>query len=162
VTGTDDLLALTSQYDFPGPLPMFPARGIALVACMDARLDPARVFGFTAGDVHVIRNAGGVVTDDTIRSLAVSQRLLCTTEVMLVHHTNCGMQTVDDAEFRSELERATGRRPTWSAESSGDVERDVREAVAQIASSPFLPHTDAVRGFVYDVETGKVTEVLPA
>lgn len=159
MTGTDELLDASARYDFPGQLPMFPARGIALVACMDARLDPARVFGFAEGDVHVIRNAGGAVTDDTIRSLAVSQRLLGTTEVMLVHHTNCGMQTVDDAEFRSELERTTGSRPTWSAESSGDVERDVRQALTQIASSPFLPHRDEVRGFVYDVDTGKVTEV---
>ncbi len=129
---------------------------------MDARLDPAKVFGFKEGDAHVIRNAGGAVTDDAIRSLTISQRLLGTTEIVLVHHTGCGMLTFSEDAFRSDLERETGIRPTWSAETFGDLEADVRQSIRRVTSSPFIPHTDHVRGFVYDVDTGKVSEVLPA
>ncbi len=162
MTATDELLEATGHYDFPGALPLSPSRGVAVVACMDARLDPAKVFGFKEGDAHVIRNAGGAVTDDAIRSLTISQRLLGTTEIVLVHHTGCGMLTFSEDAFRSDLERETGIRPTWSAETFGDLEADVRQSIRRVTSSPFIPHTDHVRGFVYDVDTGKVSEVLPA
>jgi carbonic anhydrase len=161
MTSTDELLDATAHYDFPGPLPLPPARGVAVVACMDARLDVAKVFGLQEGDAHVIRNAGGAVTDDTIRSLAISQRLLGTTEVVLVHHTGCGMLTFNDDDFRQGIERETGIRPTWSAETFGELEADVRQSIKRVTTSPFVPHTDHVRGFVYDVDTGRVTEVLP-
>jgi carbonic anhydrase len=161
MTGTDELLEATAHYDFPGTLPLPPARGVAIVACMDARLDPAKVFGLNEGDAHVIRNAGGAVTDDTIRSLAISQRLLGTTEIVLVHHTGCGMLTFTDDEFRHDIERETGIRPTWAAETFGDIDMDVRQSIKRVTSSPFIPHIDQVRGFVYDVDTGRVTEVLP-
>jgi carbonic anhydrase len=159
MTTTDDFVTANADYAFPGPLPLPPARQVAIVACMDARLDPAKVFGFHEGDAHVIRNAGGAVTDDAIRSLAISQRLLGTREIVLVHHTDCGMLTFSDDEFRRSIEDETGVRPAWAAEAFPDVEADVRQSIARIKASPFVPHTDNVRGFVYDVDNGRVTEV---
>jgi carbonic anhydrase len=129
---------------------------------MDARIDPAQLLGLRPGEAHVIRNAGGVVTDDIIRSLAVSQRKLGTTEVMLLHHTKCGMASFTDEEFRDELEHATGLRPTWAVETFRDVEADVRRSIQRVRRSPFLTHTTEVRGFVVDVETGQLAEVAPA
>jgi carbonic anhydrase len=126
---------------------------------MDARLDVYRILGLAEGEAHVIRNAGGVVTDDQIRSLAISQRLLGTREVVLIHHTDCGMLTFTDADFRDQVETDTGVRPTWSAEAFDDLEADVRRSVRRITSSPYLPHTDQVRGFVFDVATGRLDEV---
>ncbi|MGH3426549.1 MAG: beta-class carbonic anhydrase [Pseudonocardiaceae bacterium] len=145
----------------PGPLPSRPSLSLALVTCMDARLDPAQLFGLKPGEAHVIRNAGGVVTDDVIRSLAVSQRRLGTTEVMLVHHTKCGMATFTDEDFWSELREATGLRPTWAVETFRDVESNVRLSVERVRRSPFLGDTTAVRGFVLDVDTGDLAEVVP-
>jgi carbonic anhydrase len=142
-----------------GDLPLTPARRVAILACMDARLDPYALLGLSEGDAHVIRNAGGIVTDDAVRSLAISQRLLGTEEIMLIHHTDCGMQTFADDEFRSQLHRETGIKPTWTAESFDDLEADVRESVARIKANPFIPRTDVVRGFVYDVASGSLDEV---
>jgi carbonic anhydrase len=141
--------------DVPGR----PAKNVAVVTCMDARLRPDAILGLEDGDAHVIRNAGGVVTDDEIRSLAISQRLLGTEEVLVIHHTDCGMLTFTDEEFRAQLQEETGIRPTWSAEAFGDLDDEVRQSVARIKASPFIPRTDAVRGFVYDVETGRLREV---
>jgi carbonic anhydrase len=159
---TDELLANAERYaaDFDeGDLAMPPAKRVAVLACMDARLDPAALLGLSEGDAHVIRNAGGVVTDDEIRSLAISQHLLGTEEIVLIHHTDCGMLTFSDEEFRRRLEAETGTTPTWAAESFDDVEQDVRRSVARIRSSPFVPRKDSVRGFVYDVRTGRLSEV---
>jgi carbonic anhydrase len=159
---TDELLDRAAAHadgfdgaDRPAP----PALKVAVVACMDARLDPARVLGLEPGDAHVIRNAGGVVTDDVIRSLAISQRKLGTREVVLVHHTRCGMLTLTEDGFRAELHEDTGLRPTWPAEAFDDLDTSVRESLARVAASPFLPHKDDVRGFVYDVDTGRLREV---
>ncbi|MGH3777540.1 MAG: beta-class carbonic anhydrase [Pseudonocardiaceae bacterium] len=146
----------------PGVLPSPPSLRIAVVACMDARIDPVQLLGLRPGEAHVIRNAGGVVTDDIIRSLAVSQRKLGTTEVMLLHHTKCGMATFTDEEFWSELQEATGLRPTWAVGTFRDTESDVRQSVERVRRSPFLANTTAVRGFVLDVETGDLAEVLPS
>jgi carbonic anhydrase len=126
---------------------------------MDARLDPARVLGIDIGDAHVIRNAGGVVTDDVIRSLAISQHHLGTEEIVLLHHTACGMQTFTDEDFADALERDTGQRPTWASRTFQDLEEDVRDSIRRIRESPFIPRRDSVRGFVYEVETGRVREV---
>ena len=126
---------------------------------MDARLDPARVLGLEEGDAHVIRNAGGVVTDDEIRSLAISQRLLGTTEIILIHHTDCGMLTFTDDEFKRSVQDDTGIKPEWAAEAFSDLDEDVRQSIARIQASPFIPHKDSVRGFVYEVETGRLREV---
>jgi carbonic anhydrase len=159
---TDDLLRNAQTYadSFDkGDLPLPPARKVAVLACMDARLDPNAVLGLQEGDAHVIRNAGGVVTDDAIRSLAISQRLLGTEEVVLIHHTGCGMLTFDDDEFKRSIHNEVGIKPTWSAESSGDLEEDVRQSVARIRASPFIPRKDSIRGFVYEVETGRLREV---
>jgi carbonic anhydrase len=145
----------------PGPLVGRPSLRIAVVACMDARLDPVQLLGLQLGQAHVIRNAGGVVTDDVIRSLAVSQRKLGTTEVMLLHHTKCGMVTFTDEEFWSELQEATGLRPVWAVETFRDPEADVRQSMERVRRSPFLVNTTAVRGFVVDVDTGDLAEVLP-
>jgi carbonic anhydrase len=162
MTETDRLLQNNEAYaasfdkaDLPGP----PARKVAVLACMDARLDPARVLGLEEGDAHVIRNAGGVVTDDALRSLAISQHELGTEEIVLVHHTKCGMQTFTDDEFAEKLESETGSRPGWRAHAFSDLEEDVRESIAAIKGSPFIPRTDSVRGFVYDVDTGALREV---
>jgi carbonic anhydrase len=144
----------------PGLLGGRPSLRIALVACMDARIDPAQLLGLRPGEAHVIRNAGGVVTDDVIRSLAVSQRKLGTTEVMLLHHTKCGMAMFTDEDFAAELQEATGLRPTWAVETFRDTESDVRQSVERVRRSPFLANTTAVRGFVVDVDTGNLAEVL--
>jgi|SRR5581483_7430689 len=142
-----------------GELPMPPARRVAIVACMDARLNPYGLLGLHEGDAHVIRNAGGVITDDEIRSLAISQRLLGTKEIMLIHHTDCGMLTFTDDELRRRIEEETGIKPEWAAEAFDDLEQDVRQSIARIKASPFIPHKEQVRGFVYEVETGRLREV---
>ena len=135
------------------------AKKVAIVACMDARLNPYPILGLSVGDAHVIRNAGGVVTDDEIRSPAISQHLLGTEEIMLIHHTDCGMLTFSDTEFEQMLEEETGRRPEWSPRSFPDLEDDVRDSIQRIKESPFIPKTDEVRGFIYDVKTGRLDEV---
>jgi carbonic anhydrase len=159
---TDDLLknneGFVQSFD-KGDLPLPPARKIAIVACMDARLNPYPILGLQLGDAHVIRNAGGVITDDEIRSLAISQHLLGTEEIMLIHHTDCGMLTFNDQEFASKLEEETGQRPHWDAQSFPDLDQDVRDSIQRIKDSPFIPRTDSVRGFVYAVETGELREV---
>jgi len=162
MTVTDELLnnaaAYAEGFD-KGALPLAPARRIAIVACMDARLNPYGLLGLREGDAHVIRNAGGVVTDDEIRSLAISQRLLATEEIMLIHHTDCGMLTFTDDDFRREVQRETGIKPEWAAEAFDDLEEDVRQSIARIKASPFIPQKDNVRGFIYEVETGRLREV---
>jgi carbonic anhydrase len=142
-----------------GALAGAPTMKIAIVTCMDARLDPARALGIEPGDAHVIRNAGGVVTDDVIRSLSISQHELGTEEVVLVHHTKCGMQTFTDEEFAAARELSTGQRPPWPARSFSDLEEDVRDSIRRVKESPFVPRKDSVRGFVYEVESGRVREV---
>ena len=142
-----------------GDLPLPPAKKVAIVACMDARLNPYPILGLSIGDAHVIRNAGGVITDDEIRSLAISQHLLGTEEIMLIHHTDCGMLTFSDADFAQKLEDQTGQRPEWPARSFPDLEEDVRESIRLIKQSPFIARKDEVRGFVYDVKTGRLAEV---
>jgi len=158
---TDDYLANNARYaeTFTGPLPMPPAKQIAVIACMDARLNVYAILGVNEGEAHVIRNAGGVVTDDAIRSLAISQRLLGTREIVLIHHTDCGMLTFTDDAFKRSIQEDTGIKPAWSAESFTGLDEDVRQSIARIKSSPFLPHKDSVRGFVFDVATGKLNEV---
>ncbi|WEV26737.1 carbonic anhydrase [Streptomyces sp. 71268] len=158
---TDEYLANNEAYaaSFEGPLPLPPSRHVAVVACMDARLNVYAALGIQEGEAHVIRNAGGAVTENEIRSLAISQRLLGTREIVLVHHTDCGMLTFSDDAFRRQIEEETGIRPPWAAEAFGDVEQDVRQSVRRIKASPFVPHTDAVRGFVFDVATGRLNEV---
>ena len=136
-----------------------PRRKLAVLACMDARLDPARALGLEDGDAHVIRNAGGVVTDDALRSLAISQNLLGTEEIVLIHHTDCGMLTFTDEKLADRLERETGQRPEWRAHAFSDLDEDVRDGIERIRSSPFVPRKDKVRGFVYEVETGRLREV---
>ncbi len=158
---TDEFLANNRRYaeSFGGPLAMPPAAHTAVVACMDARMNVYGILGLKEGEAHVIRNAGGVVTDDEIRSLAISQRLLGTREIILIHHTDCGMLTFTDDDFRESIEAETGIKPPWAAEAFSDLDADVRQSIRRITSSPFLPHTDAVRGFVFDVATGLLTEV---
>lgn len=159
---TDHLLENARAYatDFDkGDLPLPPARHLAVVACMDARLDVSRLLGLTEGDAHVIRNAGGVVTQDALRSLAISQRLLGTTEVVLIHHTDCGMLTFTSDAFLGSIEAETGTRPAWAAESFTDLDDDVREGIARIRAEPSIPHKDSVRGFVYDISTAALREV---
>jgi carbonic anhydrase len=160
---TDELFASNQRYaeTFSGPLPLPPARGVAVVACMDARLNVYALVGLAEGEAHVIRNAGGVVTDDVIRSLAISQRLLGTREIVLIHHTDCGMLTFTDDEFKAAIQEETGIKPPWAAEAFGDLDADVRQSIARIKANPFVPHRDAVRGFVFDVATGKLSEVGP-
>jgi len=157
----DELLQHNDTYAnaFDGELPLPPARPLAVLACMDARMHVAQLLGLAEGDAHIIRNAGGAVTDDAIRSLAISQRLLGTREIMLIHHTECGMLTFTDDEFRRGIEQETGIRPSWAAETFDDPDRDVRQSIARIKASPFVPHTDAVRGFVFDVKDGRLREV---
>jgi carbonic anhydrase len=142
-----------------GDLEVPPAKGVAVVACMDARFHVSKILGLEEGDAHIIRNAGGVVTDDEIRSLAISQRLLGTSEIILIHHTGCGMLTFTDDDFRGQLEQETGIRPEWAVEAFTDLDEDVRQNIARIKASPFIPNKDAVRGFVYEVETGRLREV---
>src|SRR4051812_39171085 len=162
MTVTDELLKNNERYaeSFEkGDLPLPPAKKVAVVACMDARVVPSRILGLEEGDAHVIRNAGGVVTDDEIRSLAISQHLLGTEEIVLVHHTDCGMLTFTDDQFSDKLEQESGVRPAWAAECFDDLEENVRQSIARIKSSPFIPRKDNVRGFVYEVETGRLREV---
>jgi carbonic anhydrase len=159
---TDDLLRNAERYaeSFEkGDLPLPPARKVAVVACMDARIVPSRILGLEEGDAHVIRNAGGVVTDDEIRSLAISQHLLGTEEIILIHHTDCGMLTFTDDEFAQKLEDETGETPEWSAHAFGNLEADVRDSISRIKNSPFIPNKDSIRGFIYEVESGKLREV---
>jgi carbonic anhydrase len=162
MTAIDELLENATRYaeDFDkGELPLPPAKRVAVLACMDARLNPNALLGLSEGDAHVIRNAGGVVTDDEIRSLAISQRLLGTEEIMLIHHTDCGMLTFGDDEFRRQVQVDTGIKPEWPAEAFDDLEADVRQSIARIKSSPFIPKKENVRGFVYEVESGRLREV---
>jgi carbonic anhydrase len=142
-----------------GELPVRPSLRAAVVTCMDARLDLFTLFGLRPGEAHVIRNAGGVITDDVIRSLAISQRRLGTSEVLVLHHTGCGMTLFTDDDFRSELERETGLRPPWAVETFVDIKEDVRQSVERVRRSPYLTHTTVVRGFVVDVETQTIDEV---
>jgi carbonic anhydrase len=162
MSATDELLtnarAYADRFD-RGDLPMPPALQVAVVACMDARLDPQGLLGLREGDAHVIRNAGGVVTEDAVRSLAISQRLLGTREIVLIHHTDCGMLTFTDDDFKAQVEADTGLRPPWSPESFRDPARDVRQSLARLQASPFVPYKDQVRGFVYSVTDGTLTEV---
>ena len=162
MTATDELLANNEAYagSFDkGDLPLPPGRKVAVVACMDARLNIYGALGLTEGDAHVIRNAGGVVTDDEIRSLAISQRLLGTEEIILIHHTDCGMLTFTDDEFKNSIEQEIGIKPEWAVESFSDLEADVRQSIARVKASPFIPRKDSVRGFIYEVETGRLREV---
>jgi carbonic anhydrase len=159
---TDELLRNNGRYanSFDkGDLPMPPAKQIAIVTCMDARLSPYVMLGLSEGDAHVIRNAGGVITDDEIRSLMISQRLLGTREVMLIHHTDCGMLTFSDEELREQIQQEVGIKPHFPLETFADLEEDVRQSIKRIEASPFIPHKDSVRGFIYEVETGHLREV---
>ena len=159
---TDELLqnnaAYAESFD-KGDLPLPPARGVAVVACMDARLDVHKILGLQEGDAHVIRNAGGVITDDEIRSLTISQRLLGTREIVLIHHTDCGMLTFSDEELKAQIHEEVGMKPHFSMEPFSDLEEDVRQSMRRIQANPFIPHTDSVRGFIYEVETGRLREV---
>ena len=159
---TDQLLqnnrAYAEGFD-AGALSKLPAKKLAIVVCMDTRLNPYEILGLEPGDAHLIRNAGGIVGDEEIRSLAISQRKLGTREVMLIHHTDCGMLGLDDEEFAQELEREAGTPPPWRPGGFSDLEEDVRDSIARIRESPFIPHKDSVRGFVYEVESGKLREV---
>ena len=158
----DELLGNNARYAEgfdKGDLPIPPGRGLAIVACMDARLNVPALLGIGEGDAHVIRNAGGVVSDDAIRSLVISQRLLGTREVMLIHHTDCGMLTFRDDDVKDAIEADTGLRPSFALEAFGDLEGDVRQSMGRIRANPFVPHKDAVRGFVYDCATGRLNEV---
>ncbi|MFJ8788709.1 beta-class carbonic anhydrase [Streptomyces sp. NPDC102462] len=158
---TDELLANNARYaeNFSGPLPMPPSRQVAVVACMDARLNVYAMLGLKDGEAHVIRNAGGVITQDEIRSLTISQRLLGTEEIILIHHTDCGMLTFTDDAFKDAIQKETGIRPPWAAEAFADPDTDVRQSIARIKADPFLVHKDRVRGFVFDVAAGNLTEV---
>ena len=165
MTVTDQLLANNDSYAAvfaKGDLPLPPAKKVAVVACMDARLDPARALGLEEGDAHVIRNAGGVVSDDAIRSLAISQRLLGTEEIILIHHTDYGMLTFSDDEVKAQIHEDTGIRPTFALEAFVDLDDDIRQSIARIQASPFIPNKSSVRGFVYDVRTGRLNEIKAA
>ncbi len=161
MSATDDLLANNATYaeSFQGPLPLPPAKGVAVVACMDARLNVYAILGLGEGEAHVIRNAGGVITEDEIRSLAISPRLLGPTEIILIHHPDCGMLTFTDDEFKKSIQDETGLKPQWAAEAFADNDTDVRQSINRIKASPYIPHTDQIRGFVFDVATGKLNEV---
>jgi len=145
---------------YSDPMSARPSRHVAVVACMDARLAVSELLGLANGEAHVIRNAGGVVTDDVIRSLAISQRLLGTREIMLIHHTDCGLAKTTEDEFRGAIEAETGIRPPWAVEAFTDAAADVRQSIGRLKASPFIPHKDAIRGFVFDVATGKLSEVV--
>jgi carbonic anhydrase len=162
MTATDELLANNDRYAeaFTGPLPLPPSRHVAVVACMDARLNVYAILGLKDGEAHVIRNAGGVITDDEIRSLAISQRLLGTQEIILIHHTDCGMLTFTDDGFKASIQQDTGIKPEWAAEAFADLDEDVRQSLNRIKANPFIPRKDSVRGFVFDVATGKLNEVV--
>lgn len=158
---TDEYVKNNETYaaQFSGPLPLPPSKHVAVVACMDARIDVYRVLGLNEGEAHVIRNAGGVVTDDEIRSLAISQRLLGTKEIILIHHTDCGMLTFTDDDFKNGIQEEIGIKPNWAAEAFPDVDADVRQSLARIEQSPFVTKHESLRGFVFDVATGKLNEV---
>ncbi len=141
------------------PLDVRPSRQLAIVTCMDSRINVFAALGLGDGEAHIIRNAGGVITDDAIRSLAISQRMLGTREIVLLHHTDCGMQTFSDDDFKRSLLDETGIKPAWAVEAFDDLDEDVRQSIARIQASPFIPHKDSVRGFVYDVHTGAVREI---
>ena len=162
MSATDDFLrhneAYAATFD-KADVPLPPAKQVAVVACMDARLNIHDILGLQLGDAHVIRNAGGVVTEDEIRSLAISQRLLGTEEIILIHHTDCGMLTFHDDHFKAQIQKETGIKPQWAAESFDDIDADVRQCIARITADPFIPYKDSVRGFVYDVHTGELREV---
>jgi carbonic anhydrase len=164
MSSTDELLENAAAYAATfdkADLPIPPSRKVAIVACMDARLNPYGILGLAEGDAHIIRNAGGVITDDQIRSLAISQRLLGTQEIILIHHTDCGMLTFSDDAFREQIRVDTGVKPPWAAEAFADLDIDVRQSIARIQASPFIPVKDSVRGFVYDVHDGSLREVKP-
>ncbi len=162
-SNADRFLEANERYarSFHGPLPMPPSKHVAVVACMDARLDVYRLLGLAEGEAHVIRNAGGVVSDDVLRSLAISQRLLGTTEIVLVHHTDCGMLTFQDAELGEQIAKEVGFRPTYGFAAFANADEDVRRGLRRIAADPFLTHHDRVRGFVFDVATGRLHECDP-
>jgi carbonic anhydrase len=161
MTATDDYLRNNEAYtgSFTPSLPIQPSKHVTVIACMDSRLDVFALLGMAPGEAHVIRNAGGVVTDDMIRSLSISQRLLGTSEVILIHHTDCGLQKTTEDEFKGAVEAETGIRPPWAVEAFTDAADDVRQSIGRIKVSPFIPHKDAVRGFVFDVDTGWLNEV---
>jgi len=164
MSNTDQLVKNAEEYAAAfdkGDLPIPPGRKVAIVACMDARLNPYGILGLNEGDAHIIRNAGGVITDDQIRSLAISQRLLGTQEIILIHHTDCGMLTFSDDDFREQIRADTGIKPPWAAEAFSDLDVDVRQSIARIQASPFIPVKSSVRGFVYDVHKGTLREVDP-
>jgi carbonic anhydrase len=162
MTLADDLLAANARYvegGFPGGRPLRPRRALAIVACMDSRMDLFALLGLEVGDAHVLRNGGGVITDDVIRSLAISQRMLGTTGIVLVHHTDCGMTKITDDEFAAALEADAGVRPGFAIEAFRDPDASVRESIARLRRSPFITHTDDIAGFVFDVETGRIRPV---
>ena len=161
MTVTDGYLANNAAYagNFTGPLPMPPSKHVAVVACMDARLDVYRILGLNEGESHVIRNAGGVVTEDVIRSLAISQRLLGTREIILIHHSDCGMLTFNDDDFKRAIQDEIGVKPPWATEAFPDVAEDVRQSLRRIDNSPFVNKHVSLRGFIFDVATGKLQEV---
>ena len=162
MTVTDELLKNNAEFarNFSkGDLPMPPGKGLAVVACMDARLNVYALLGLQEGEAHVVRNAGGVVSDDVLRSLVISQRLLGTREVILVHHTDCGMLTFTDDQVKADIEADIGLRPHFALEAFSDLERDIRQSIARIKASPFVPNKDSIRGFIYDVRSGALQEV---
>jgi carbonic anhydrase len=162
MAATDEMVRSSERYSEQfemGHLALPPAKRVAVLACMDARLNPYALLGLSEGDAHIIRNAGGVLTDDAVRSLAISQHLLGTEEIVLIHHTDCGMLTFTDEDFKSRLQESAGVRPEWPVHTFSDIEGDLRDAMQRIKLSPFIPKTDKVRGFVYEVETGKLREV---
>lgn len=156
---TDNNREYAEEYDH-GLLPIPPRRQVALVACMDARLDVYRMLGLSLGEAHVIRNAGGVISDDAVRSLVISQRLLGTNEIVLIHHTDCGMLTFRDDDIKDQIATDVGLRPTFALEAFDDVEDDIRQSIARLRANPYIPHKDAIRGFVFDVKTGRLEEVV--
>lgn len=163
MTETDGLLENARDYAErfdKSDLSMLPAKRVAVLACMDTRLIPSRILGLNEGEAHILRNAGGVVTDDAIRSLSLSQNLLGTEEIILLHHTECGMLTFTDDEYADRMEAETGERPEWSAHAFSDLEQDVRDSIARLRESPFIPKKDSIRGFVFDVKTGELREVV--
>ncbi len=159
MSAIDDLVANNKSYVFPGALPTPPSRQVAVVCCMDSRIDVFRLLGLGSGEAHVIRNAGGVVTADVLRSLAISQRSLGTREIVLIHHTECGLIGFAPDEFKAEIKAETGVEPPWESLTISDLDEDLRRAVAHVQGNPLLPHSDMVRGFVYDVTTGELREV---
>jgi carbonic anhydrase len=163
MSATDELLENNRRYAEAfdkAELTSTPAKKVAVLTCMDSRIIPSRILGLAEGDVNIIRNAGGVVTEDAIRSLAISQNLLRTEEIILIHHSDCGMLTFTDQEFADRLEGETGERPEWAAMTFSDLEENLRDSIRRIKESPFIPRTESVRSFVYDVTTGELSEVI--